>query len=247
MMEKKVRGFPPKIEILISVIEYNFNIIMQVIRANLSVIEIHPVSVLSNHGFFKYQCLNVTGHQVCFSGRIYTNHQDEVKHWVDSANPLGVRLSEYLPITLFYGKKEGDEVTLQFKNWDNEIVNVIVTLNSSQLLQKNFEDALYDRTLSFGGICDPSETHGLSRIKQYCFMVTAHEQYAQSIGRPTLEPHKFKYAFNYIICLKEECQKEPILSPTERVTIKLDQNPDLDIHGRAQLAMDELMNIESER
>ena len=155
-------------------------------KAYIAVIEL-PVSVVPNSGLCRYDCLNVTGQQVCFRALIYSD-PNKIVSWSSEEGPLGICISQYIPISLFYGKREGDEVALRFLNKDKEVMNVDVKLN-----QKNFENILHQMTSSFGGVYVQNDKNDISEIKQCCYIITAHDQYSHSIGKPTLEPDQFKY------------------------------------------------------
>lgn len=164
------------------------------------------VSVVSNsHVLSQYDCLNVTGNQVCIEAGIYDD-PDRVRTWNDMSdmNPLKRRISNHIPLCLFFGKKDGDTVDLLFKNKKDEIVTVTVTLRG--ILGGKFEKHVYNATVRFGGIYDydPKDRNDVPEIVQYCMIVAAHQQYAESTGyRPEL-PKDFDFVKGWIKCLKKE-------------------------------------------
>lgn len=177
-----------------------------------------PVAVINNNN---YNCSNVKGHQVCFRAIIYTDLKG--RDWMnDSDNPLHRHLPEHFPICLFYGKKEGEKMYLKL----NKEITIGVTLKGAN---KNFEEMLFERTAGFGGVYSPyaSEPDDLSEIQQYCFIVTAHQQYADSIGRKSEAPETFRYSSGWIKCLQNESKKAPKLSFMEKITTALPDDDNL--------------------
>lgn len=190
---------------------------MEAIKADICVYQINSVTVRCHTEEFGYDCLNVTGNQVCFTSRIYSDGKKSGPWSDERSNPLGFRVREHMPVCLFYGKKEGDEVELKFKDKHGQVRNVTVKLNQNRFSKKTFEEALYERTPNFGGICSPCRDNNLSRLKQCCFVIAAHEQYAESIGKPTIEPHEFRNSIDWITYCKEESEKQPRLSALDKV------------------------------
>lgn len=210
---------------------------MEPIKAYISVLQ-QPVSVRHDSDRGCYNCLNTTGHQVCFECSIYNDDKDKTRTWSNSLrNPLGNTISSFLPICLFYGKKEGDEVELKFKDKHDVVRNVVVKLNQTP---GKFEEVLYERISGFGGLYDPSNENDPSRMTQYCFIITAHNQYAHSIGKRTIDPCEFRFSLNWITCCKTESEKQPKLSYGDKIMAALDDVTADDPGERLRQAMDKV-------
>jgi hypothetical protein len=174
------------------------------IRAHICIVP-NSLSVRDEH-----ECVSDMtglGFQVCFQSYI---SNDDCENFANHTHPKVGRMSEYIPVVLFYGKKEGDEVELTING-----VKIIVTCNQLETKwTERFEDAMYDRTQSFGGVYNDKNC---PRILQYSMMIVTHFEYAKSIGRPFVEPTGFRYASSYQELCKEECQKTPHMSYLERM------------------------------
>ncbi|CAH6419114.1 Hypothetical protein HVR_LOCUS308 [uncultured virus] len=176
-----------------------------------------PVCVVNGNDrekLHRYDCLTVNNHQVCFHA--YIAGSDSERSWTNSSSTLGYYLTEYVPLAPFYGKHEGEIVNLDFFNkLTNENVTVQMTLKGCN--GRTFEDILFERTMGFGGVYDPSDEEDVSRIKQYCMIVAAHQQYSDSIGRKSCDPETFRYSSCWIECLTEESKKSPKLNLIEKL------------------------------
>jgi hypothetical protein len=164
----------------------------------------------------KYNCLNVTGPQVCFSAGIFENFETSTS-WTNTKGPLGVCISEWFPLCLFHGKKEGDEIELKFLNERDEQVNVILQLHQSLDSDKIFQQLLYERTTSFAGVYLPIDSKdNFSELLQCCYIIAAHDQYAHSIKRATISPDQFRYHATWLKCITEETKIPPNLLISRR-------------------------------
>lgn len=194
----------------------------KIVKANIAVRETQPLQVMSNDDFLgRYDCLNVSGPKVCFSCAIFDCNDSQNSHASFSSSKnevLGKLISEYIPLCLFYGKKEGDVVELQYENKNKETVTVNVTLNQKLFGKSCFEESLFERTLGFGGIYDPMNEKDISRMSQYCFMITAHHEYSYSIGKMCKESHTFRFSNSWVEECKKESEKEPTLSYLQKIT-----------------------------
>ncbi|HSW76675.1 MAG TPA: hypothetical protein VLG50_06505 [Candidatus Saccharimonadales bacterium] len=122
-----------------------------------------------------YSCLNVKEKQVCF-------------------NAILKGFASYnWPISLFYGKKTGDIVTLTFKQfnpclptykYDDLHVNILLCAGSKN---QPFEDLVYNQTISFGG---SSIFYNKKNIQK---LIEAHYHYATSVNKPVLTIDKFRH------------------------------------------------------
>lgn len=182
-------------------------------RAYITPNQCQPVAVVSNTGQYRYDCLDVTGNQVCFEGVIYSNPL-RIESWSNSNYdcPLGRNISKYIPLCLFHGKREGDTIDLKFFNKKYEAVTVTVQLCSG-IQSGNFQDILYDRTHGFAGVYVFSDDpNAPTRATQYYSIILAHELYAKSIGKPIIHPNNFRCSSSWILCMKEEIKEAPILN-----------------------------------
>ena len=104
----------------------------------------------SNYGYV-YDCMPDRGLQVCFEALIKVNVNDALSltddYYID--HPLGKRISRWLPVELFLGKREGEHVDVMIN--DKPVTFICAQLKYGDA--KPFEERLYEHTKSFGGIC----------------------------------------------------------------------------------------------
>ncbi|XWV25356.1 putative ORFan [Tupanvirus deep ocean] len=164
----------------------------------------NSLQIHNDTGTYTYTVDNFKGLQVCFEGWI-TNSECEnwIRHGYSKLN--GDYISEYFPVELFMGKREGDTVEIV-------IFGKKCVLRCAQLPYRysgngtiKFEDMLYDLTQSFGGVCSPSYfTPPLSETMQRAMLIVNHERYARSINKDSIDPVKFRYYNN----CNEQCKKD---------------------------------------
>jgi len=160
---------------------------------------ITPVTYEGLHVTDRYDCIDVEGFQVCFTGVIFDSLEDLRRdhNWHNGHdNPFGFQLKHYIPISLFYGKKEGDTVSLRIENIDSDIITVRLTLYSKDCIGRNFEDILHGRTSSLGGII--SSPYDISELEQGLLIIEAHKKYSASINLPEVKVDNFKYLKQWI-------------------------------------------------
>ena len=149
----------------------------------------NSLQVCEDSGFYGHNVQNATGLQVCFQSWIIS---DDCSNWGSDSHPEVGRFSDRIPVSLFMGKREGDQVELEINGY-----KIIVTL--SQLKYKyacygKFEDSLYDLTKSFGGICSEKYfTHSLEEKSQAKMLYENHKAYSQSLGFEVVKPESFRY------------------------------------------------------
>lgn len=205
----------------------------------LAVKEEEPVAVVRATDDYNYDCLNVTGNQVCIQGIIFED-PDKIRSWSSKESPvLGRKISNKFPLCLFFGKKAGDTVDLIFLNKAKQQVTVTVTLYVPGT--KSFQDILYERTTGFGGVYDADYEDDLPRVMQYCMITAAHQQYADSVGKPASLPNTFRHSSGWIECMKEESSKKPKLSYIEKLTEAMNLNDKTPVErlGNAMLKVKE--------
>lgn len=123
---------------------------------------------------------------------------------------------------------------------DKKKENVTVRVTLKGINEKSFEDMVFDRTTGFGGIYDATDSGDLSRIQQYCFIITAHQQYADSIGRKSQPPETFRYSSSWIKCLKEQSEKLPTLSFIEKISNAIPNDSGLSPAEKLETALKEV-------
>lgn len=172
------------------------------------------VSVLGTEGMNHYQCLNVSGPQTCCKAVICSDPENpDQTNWSDSEfeNPLGKTFSGWLPVCLFYGKKDGDIIELIFKKSLNTVQRIEIRQNILKNYVFSFQETLHEITASFGGVYAPifGEKLEIPKLAQYAFIITTHTQYTRSIGNDPIDTMKFQYVkyfiehFNNVISKKD--------------------------------------------
>lgn len=153
----------------------------------------NSLQVCEDFGMYGYVVQNSKGLQVCFESWI-TN--SECENWGRHGHPKVGRFSDRIPVELFMGKREGDQVELVINGF-----TVIVTLAQEKYRYHSygkFENLLYDLTKSFGGICDKKYfTPELSEKEQANMLYANHENYCRSLGFEIVEWSKFRYYRQY--------------------------------------------------
>jgi hypothetical protein len=135
---------------------------------------------------------NQGGSEVCFVAVIKIDGM-EVPATSFEHEIIGKIIPNNMPVKLFFGKKDGDTFDL-FVNG----VKITVTCRQSNR-EKKFEDMLFCRSHSFGGInqCSPTP-----EIVQYSALIKSHYDYAKSIGVKPFDPSQFQFfSSSYQKCL----------------------------------------------
>ena len=149
----------------------------------------NSLQVCEDFGLYGYNVQNTTGLQVCFESWITDSECD---NWGRHKHPKVGSFSDRIPVSLFLGKREGDQVELQINGY-----KIIVTLAQSKYRYARygkFEDLLYDLTQSFGGICSSSYfTPTLDKKSQVNILYENHKAYSQSLGFDVINPEQFRY------------------------------------------------------
>ena len=97
------------------------------------------LQVCEDSGFYGHNVQNATGLQVCFQSWIIS---DDCENWINDPYSKIGRFSDRIPVSLFMGKREGDQVELQINGH-----KMIVTLAQSKYRYARygkFEDSLCD-------------------------------------------------------------------------------------------------------
>lgn len=169
-----------------------------------------------------YDVTNVEGFQVTFQGYLFQKIDqlkgitDENVENITNNKPEWSRrsLSDRFPVSLFFGKKEGDIVVLKYLSKDGETITIHAKLNNLSYMYREqgpFQEALYDALSTFGG-CVSQDYYDppLKQRTQREMIHVAHELYARSLKMKIKEPHEFRFSSSYI----EQCMKDAQLKPT---------------------------------
>jgi hypothetical protein len=137
--------------------------------------------------------IEVKGSQVCFKGAL-----SDIR-----ANKGMSKWTGFFPCCIFNDMKEGDSLIayIDTETTYNEQGDVIkenpgeiaytLTLNQQNLNKRNFEDFLFEKSSSFGGVYDSPDV--FPRIQQQAEIVNNHRHLATLLKRKPVELKDFDY------------------------------------------------------
>lgn len=153
------------------------------------------VSVLDRFGTPKYNCCNIIGRPQTCCKTIICSDPNDIAHteWTGNNinNPLEEIISGWIPVRLFYGKKDGDIINLLYQDkLDKQVVIEAKIQNNHPL-----EDILYKATATFEGVHEmPFNGYKQdTKLIQYTSIITTHDQYAKSIEKTPIDPLNFNH------------------------------------------------------
>jgi hypothetical protein len=172
---------------------------LEKIYANICV-SAGALQVYEDHGLYSYHVENIRGNQVCFQGVITVN-EDRKQNWHDMLKIFGEGYSDRFPVELFIGKTEGSIVELIIRG--KKIIVTCKQMHSGY--DEPFENALYEKTKSFGGCCsskyfDPP----LKKKSQREMLISTHEKYSKSLGFEIINQMFFQFAKMFIQIISYE-------------------------------------------
>ena len=158
----------------------------EIFRGHIYVIPT-PLQVYENQGEYHYDVQDIKGPQVCFRGCIIS---DDYKNWSSYYHKKIGKISDWFPVELFMGKKEGDLVELTIHN-----KYVILTCLQKPYASGSitFENTLYNTSQSFAGIYYPKDFQKpITKEYQELMLITNHIKYSRSHNFEITHTFRFK-------------------------------------------------------